>query len=84
MTARDVAQDGEATVLTGFGPFVVLFGQCRPDEADQGGLVGKDAHYVGAPAALLVQAFLDIVAPDPARIRWERGDRQQIRPSRSR
>jgi hypothetical protein len=30
------------------GPFVVLFGQVRADEADDGLVVGKDADDVGA------------------------------------
>ena len=35
------AQDVQAEVAPGFGPFVVLFGQHGADEADQGVAVGK-------------------------------------------
>ena len=35
------AEDVEAEVAPGLGPFVVLFGQHRPDEADQGARSGK-------------------------------------------
>jgi hypothetical protein len=50
------AQDVEAEVAPGFGRFVVLFGQHRSDEADQGVAVGEDADDVGA-ADLLVESF---------------------------
>ena len=59
------AQDVEAEVAPGFGPFVVLFGQHRADEADQGVAVGEDAHDVGAPPDFLVEPFLG-VRPDLA------------------
>ncbi len=45
----------EPHVAAGFGPLVVLLGQDRPDEPDDGGAVGEDADHVGAAADLLVQ-----------------------------
>ena len=51
------AQDVEAEVAPGLGPFVVLFGQHRSDEADQGAAVGEDPDDVGAPPDLLVEAL---------------------------
>ena len=40
-SARDFAEDLQAEVAAGLGPFVVLFGQDCADEADQGVAVGK-------------------------------------------
>ena len=37
----------------GFGPFVVLLGQDRADQSDQGGAVGEHTDHVGAAADLL-------------------------------
>jgi hypothetical protein len=48
------AEDVEAEVAPGFGPFVVLFDEDGADEADQGAAVGEDADDVGAPPDLLV------------------------------
>ena len=39
------------------GPFVVLFHQNGPDEAGNGGFVGKDANHVSASLHLAVEAF---------------------------
>jgi hypothetical protein len=55
------AEDFQAEVAAGFGPFVVLFGQHGTDEADQGGAVGEDADDVGAPPDLFVESFLGVV-----------------------
>ena len=41
-------------VAAGLGPFVVLLGQHRADQADQSGAVGKEADHVGAAADSLV------------------------------
>jgi len=48
-------EDVEAEVAAAFGPFVVLFGQDRADEADQGVAAGEDADDVGAAADLAVE-----------------------------
>ncbi len=75
------AEDVQAEIAAGFGPFVVLFGQHGADEADQGVAVGEDTDDVGAPADLFVESFLGVVrldlAPD---LFGERGECQQIRP----
>src|SRR5688572_26756459 len=55
-----VAGLGEALgthVAAGDGPLVGLLGEQSADETDHGGPVGEDAHDVGAPPDLLVQAF---------------------------
>jgi hypothetical protein len=36
-------------------PFVVLFEQQRPDQADDGGLVREDTDHLGAPLDLAVE-----------------------------
>ena len=62
-----VAGLGEAVgahVAPGDGPLVGLLGEQGADEADHGGPVGEDAHDVGAPADLLVEAFLRVVGAD--------------------
>jgi len=38
-------------------PLVVLLEQDRPDQAGDGGLVGEDAHNLGAALNLAVEAF---------------------------
>ena len=38
-------------------PFVVLLKQDRPDQPDDGVLVGEDAHDIGAPFDLAVEAL---------------------------
>ena len=53
-----------AHVAEGDRPFVGLLGEEGADEADHGGPVGEDAHDVGAPADLLVEAFLGVVGTD--------------------
>lgn len=42
----------------GLDPFVVLPGQDRADKADDRVAAGEDAHDVGPPAYLFIQAFL--------------------------
>src|SRR5580698_9007523 len=59
-------EDVEAEVASAFGPFVVLFGQDGPDEADQGVTVGEDADNVGPPSYLPVQSLLGVIAPQLA------------------
>ena len=44
----------ESEVAAAFGPFVVLFGQYRAHESDDGGPVGEDPDDVGAAADLAV------------------------------
>jgi hypothetical protein len=60
------AQDVQAEVAPGFGPFVVLLSQHGPDETDQGAAVGEDTDDVGAPTDLLVESLLGVVRPDLA------------------
>ena len=55
MVGSGFAEDVQAEVAPGFGPFVVLFGQHGADEADQRVAVGEDADDVGAAADLLVE-----------------------------
>jgi hypothetical protein len=50
-------QDVDAEVAAAFGPFVVLFGQDRAGEPDQGVAAGEDADDVGAAADLPVEAL---------------------------
>jgi hypothetical protein len=54
-------EDFQAEVAAAFGPLVVLLGQDRADQADQGVAVGEDADHVGAAADLPAQAFLGVV-----------------------
>ena len=51
-------EDFQAHIAAGLGPFVVLLGQHRADQADDGLAAGEDADHVGAAADLLVQPFL--------------------------
>jgi hypothetical protein len=44
-------------LAAGDGPFVVLLGEQRADQADDRGPVGEDADDVGAAANLAVQAL---------------------------
>ena len=48
----------ESEVAAAFDPFVVLLGEHRADQADDGAAVGEDADDVGAAADLLVEPFL--------------------------
>jgi len=76
----DLSEDFEAHVASAFGPFVVLLGEYRADQADQGAAVGQDPDDVGAAPDLLVQPFLGTVRPDlPPDLVWERGEGQQVR-----
>ena len=59
-------QDVQSEVAAAFGPFVVLFGQDRSDEADDGVSAGEDADNVCAPADFAVEAFVGIIRPDLA------------------
>ena len=56
----------DAHVAAGDGPLVVLLGQDRADQADDGGAVGEDADDVGAAADLLVEPLERVVLPDLA------------------
>jgi hypothetical protein len=51
-------EDFEAHIPAGLGPFIVLLGQHRADQADTGVAAGEDARHVGAAADLLVQPLL--------------------------
>ena len=57
-------EDFEAEVTAAFGPFVVLLGQHRADQAGDGIAVGEDPDYIGAATDLLVQPLVGIVRPD--------------------
>ena len=48
----------QSHVAARFGPFVVLLGQHRTDQADDRVTAGEDAHHVGAAPDLLVQPLL--------------------------
>ncbi|GGQ39074.1 hypothetical protein GCM10010266_72940 [Streptomyces griseomycini] len=66
-------------MAAGFGPLVVLLGQHRPGEPDDGGAVGEDSDHVGAAPDLLVQPLLRIVRPDlPPDLPREGGEGQQV------
>ena len=39
------------------GPLIILFEQQRPDESDDGSLVGKDADHIAATLDLAVEAL---------------------------
>ncbi len=56
----------EAHVAPCDGPLIVLLGEERADEADDGVAGGEDADDLGAAADLLVQPFLGVVGPDLA------------------
>lgn len=56
-------------------PFVVLFGQDRPDQAKDGGSVGEDAHDIGAAFDLAIQAFERIIAPELTPVLSGKGQR---------
>ena len=51
-------EDFQSHVAAGFGPFIVLLGQHRADQADDGVAAGEDADHVGPAADLLVQPLL--------------------------
>jgi len=72
-------QDVQADVAAHFCPLVVLLGQDRADEPDQGGAVGEDADDVGAAADLAVEALLRVVGPGlaPDLLR-EGGEREDV------
>ena len=59
-----LGQDVQADVAAHLGPFVVLLGQDRTDQADQGIAAGEDPDDVGAAADLPVEPLLRVVAPD--------------------
>ncbi len=57
--------DLDTEVVASFGPFAVLFGQNRADEADQGAAVGEDPDDGGAAADLFVQTFVSYLETGP-------------------
>jgi hypothetical protein len=60
---------------------VVLLREHGADQSDNSGAVGKDANHVGAPANLLVEALLLVVAPDLTPMHaWEGGEGEHVRP----
>jgi hypothetical protein len=56
-------EDFESEVTAAFGPLIGLLGQDGADEADDRVAVGEDAHGVGAPADLAVQALDGYLEP---------------------
>jgi hypothetical protein len=56
----------QSHIAAGLGPFVVLLGQDRADEADDGAAAGEDADHIGSPADFLVEPFLRVAGPDLA------------------
>ena len=57
--------DGKSGLVAAGGlPFVVLRGEDRPDEPPDCSPVREDAHDVGAPPSLLVEALMGVVRPD--------------------
>ena len=50
-------EDFQPHIAARLGPFIVLLGQHRADQADDGIPAGEDPDHVGAPADLLVQPF---------------------------
>jgi len=63
---RGTGEDVEAEVAPSFCPFVVLFGQDGPDEADQRVAVGEDPDHVGAAADLAIEPLGGVVRPNLA------------------
>jgi hypothetical protein len=64
-----LAQDVQADVAAHLGPFIVLLGQHRADEADQAVAVREDPDNVGAATDLAVEPlrrYLEL-APRAAR-----------------
>src|SRR5699024_6189343 len=72
----------EVHVSAALDPFVVLLGQDRPDQADEGVTVGEDPDHVGTSADLSVQPLGGVVGPDltPGLLR-ERGECKYLLPS---
>jgi hypothetical protein len=79
---RRFAAGGEyfqAHVAARFGPFVILLGQHRADQADDRVAAGEDADHVGPPANFLIEALLRVVRPDlPPDFAGEGGERQDV------
>ena len=72
-------EDLQSEIAATFDPLVVLLGEHRADESDQGVAVREDADDVGAPTDLPVQAFLGIIRPDLApQLLRKTGEREDI------
>jgi hypothetical protein len=72
-------QGVRAEIAAGFGPFVVLFGEDGPDEADDALAVGEDSDDVGAAADLAVEAFGGVVGLDlPPDLFREHGEAEHL------
>jgi hypothetical protein len=54
----------EAEVAAAFCPFVVLLGEDRPGEADDGVAVRENSDAVGTALDLAVEALVQVVRPD--------------------
>src|SRR5579883_3494391 len=67
-------------MASGDHPLVMRLGEHGADQPDDGRAVGEDADDVGAPADLLVEALLRVVAPDLApMLAGEGGEGEEIR-----
>jgi len=53
----------QSHVAARFGPFVVLLGQHRADQPDDGVAAREDTHHVGPPAYFLIEALLRYLQP---------------------
>src|SRR6185437_5604759 len=53
-------EDFQPHIAARLSPFIVLLGQHRADQADDGVAAGEDADHVGAAPDLLVEAFLRV------------------------
>ena len=74
-------QDLKSEVASAFGPFIVLLGQYRTDQAGDGIAVGEDPHHIGAAADLFVQPLVGVIRPDLGpHVPRERGERQDLGP----
>ena len=51
------------------GPLIVLFEQQRPDESDDGSLIGEDTDHIAASLDLAVEAFERVGAVDLGAVR---------------
>lgn len=58
MGAARPSQHVEAEVAAAFDPLVMLLGEYRADEPNQGGAIGEDPDHVGSAPDLLVEPFL--------------------------
>ncbi|QHE73950.1 hypothetical protein GFS60_07623 (plasmid) [Rhodococcus sp. WAY2] len=51
-------QHVQTEIAAPFDSLVVLFGENRPDEPDQGGTIREDPDHIGPPPDLIIEALL--------------------------